>query len=238
MKRYLTFSLLFAGLIFGTLLSLQFKTEIPTSGNFAADEVEARDSLLKSYLDEQLYLQSRILALRADIEKSQALIEEQNEESNVQILNELKKKIGLTEIRGRGIEITLDDSPFASRQGVNITDAELVQASDIRDIVNILNASDSEAISVNDQRLIATSPISSVGTNLLVNNSYITPPFIIHAVGDNEIMLQRLLNESLLPSIYERSGKSNIRFKIVLKDVLTIPIYNGGLKTNYLNLVD
>jgi len=205
MNKYLISGFIFTGLLLGILITLQFRTDVPSSGSFPTDEFEAREVLFKEFLDDQTYLQSRIVTLREEIEEVQEELDTQSQRASLDILDKLKKDMGLTEIRGQGLEVTLDDSPFALRSGVNVSETELVQASDIRDIVNILNASNVDAISVNGQRMIATSPVSSVGATILVNNSYIAPPFVITAVGDTDIMLQRLLNQDLLPSIYERS---------------------------------
>ncbi len=229
---------LIAGLGIGILLAWQFNSDILVSSNFPVDEIEARESLMKDMLDEQSYLQSRIVSLRKDIEEAQTEIEEQTKDTNLSLLDSLKKEIGLTEEKGAGLEVTLNDSPLAIREGADVNEKNLVQASDIRDVINILFASNAQAISVNKQRIIATSPITSVGKTILVNNAYIAPPFVISAIGDQEIMLQRLQTESLLPSIYTRSKSGNISFKITKKNTITIPIYNGDLKTKYLNLVE
>ena len=193
---------------------------------------------MKSYLDEQSYLQSKIVSLRKDVETAQSKVESRTQTANFSLLDGLKRNIGVTEISGPGLEITLDDGHLLTRaERTNITDTDLVQASDLRDVVNLLNASRADAISINDQRIIASSPISSVGTTILVNNSHIAPPFVISAIGDSDMMLQKLLNKSLLADIYARRAKSNISFDIVKKSGLTIGIYNGDLKSNYLNLV-
>jgi hypothetical protein len=49
--------------------------------------------------------------------------------------------------------------------------------------------------------------------------------------------MQRILNEALLPSIYKRSKKGEVRFKAEPKAFLSIPIYNGDLQANNLNIV-
>ncbi|MFH1284493.1 MAG: DUF881 domain-containing protein [Candidatus Peregrinibacteria bacterium] len=230
--------LLITGFLVGLLITWQVLSSASVSSDYPTDEVSARDSLLKSYLDDQSYMQSRIVSLRKQIEDSQNDIASLSEVNNLSVLDGLKNNVGLTEVRGSGVEILIDDSPFALRSGSSVSDSELVQASDIRDIVNVLNAAGAQAVSVNNQRIIASSPISSVGTTLLVNNSYIAPPFNISAVGDTELMLQRLLNETLLSSLYDRSAKFKLVFEISVKEWITIPIYNGDLKVNYLNLVD
>ncbi len=237
MKKSQIIVLAIAGALIGLFITLHFRTPFSTESDFPTQEIEAKDELFKVFADEQSYLQSRIVALRKQIDDAQALIDLTSENSNLTKLNLLKKEIGLTEVSGKGLEIHLDDSPFALREGTNVSDANLVQASDLRDLANVLFSANAEAISINGQRVIAFSPISSVGTTILVNNAYIAPPFIISAVGDEEIMIQRLSNKSLLGSLYERQKKQNLVFYFSIKNNLIIPIFNGNLRTEHINLV-
>lgn len=238
MERRFLIILLSVGFVTGLLLTWQFKTNIPIEGGFPGDELTAKAELLKGFLDEQAYLKSRIVSLREDMETAQDAIKTQSEKSNLSMLESLKSSIGLTEISGEGLEILLDDSPSSSREGVETSDATLVQASDLRDIVNILNAANADAISINNQRILANSPISSVGLTILINNSHTAPPFVISAVGDGEIMLQRLLNKTLLSGLYERVKNTKIIFEIYKKNGITVPMYNGDLKVDNINLVE
>lgn len=237
MRKRLVPTLLISGLLAGILLTWQFGSKIPVPGNFPGDEIQAKDDLIKDFLDEQSYLQSRIVSLRKELEESQGKINERTATVNLELLENLKKNIGLTEITGEGLEITLDDSSLVKRTESELTDAGLIQASDLRDVVNVLNAAKTDAVAINNQRIIATTSIASVGTTILVNNSHISPPFVINAVGDQEIMLQRLLNKILLPDLYEKRANSKIKFDIMRRGRITIGIYNGDLKVSYLNLV-
>lgn len=238
MNRRFVYTFLIIGLFVGLLLSWQFNSEVRFTGGFIGDEALARENLLKSFLDEQAYLQSRIVTLREDIDIAESDINMHSSQANLEILEKLKSNIGLSVVRGQGIEITLNDGLSAVRDGSEVASKELIQASDIRDIVNVLNASNSDGIAVNGQRIIASSPIASVGTTILVNSTYIAPPFTISAVGDPDIMLQRILNDGLLKPIYARSSKKQISIRVVIKDILEIPVYSGDFKTSYLNLIN
>ena len=222
----------------GVILAWQFSTDKSLSGSFPGDELQAKDELIKDYLDEQAYFQSRIVSLHEQIDSAEAGLESQAEVANVEILDGLKDDAGLSEIRGKGLEILLDDSPLALRDGANVSDIDLVQAADLRDIVNILNAANADAISVNNQRIISTSPISSVGTTILINNSHTAPSFTISAVGDTDMMLERIQNDALLNSLFDRVSTNKLVFQVTVKEWVSVPIYNGDLKINYLNLVD
>lgn len=239
MRKYRsTIILLIVGFLIGGLISSHFKTPFLTESDFLTEEIEAKEVLFKSFLDEQAYLQSRIVSLRENLSESQASITNSSESANLDLLDELKKKIGLTEYSGRGVEILLDDSPLALREGADNLNEKLVQASDLRDIVNLLFAADASAIAINGQRIIATSPISSIGTTILINNAYTSAPYTITAIGETDKMVRQLMNRSALPEIYQRKEKSALVFDIYVKNQLVVPIFNGDLNADYINLVE
>ncbi len=237
MNKYFLPFLGITGFLLGLLVSWQFSSDVPIEGNFPTDEITAKEELLSSLLNDQSYLQSRIVSLREEIESVQSEVSSQSELSKLEILDQIKEKAGLTELGGEGLLITLDDSPLADRSEVLLNDSTLVHASDIRDVINALNAGNAESISINNQRVISSTSISSVGATVLVNNSPITPPFEIKAIGDKELMLQRLMDENLLPEVYQNVSKTGIRFNIEPQVYISVPIYNGDLQTDYINLV-
>ena len=51
-------------------------------------------------------------------------------------------------------------------------------------MVNELKAAGAEAVSVNDQRLVAVSPVRCAGPTIFVNNTPQTPPYVIRAIGE------------------------------------------------------
>ncbi len=229
---------LFVGAFLGILLAWQFNTSLPLTGGFLSDEVEAKNTLLKDFVDEQSFLKSRIVSLREEIETLENDLEAQSSIFNIALLESLKKEIGLTEITGEGLEIVLEDGISALRESANVTDNDLVQASDLRDVVNVLNSASADAIAINNQRVIATSVISSLGNSILINNSQTSPPFTITVVGDTDLILQRLLDSSILPGIYEKLANNNILFKVYKKNIIKVPIYNSDLKISFINLSD
>ncbi len=100
-------------------------------------------------------------------------------------LQEAKFLAGLTELEGSGLTVTLRDS---QKKDVD-TDLMDIQAYiihdlDIRDITNELKAAGAEAVSVNGQRLTATSAIRCAGPVILVNDVDVAAPYVIKAVGE------------------------------------------------------
>lgn len=237
-KKYFIGVFLGAGLFLGIIASLQFKTEVPSSGLFLTDEIEARDDLIQNYTDEQSYLKSRIVSLREQIDTAQNSINSRADKQSLEQLNLLKERLGLSEISGEGVEITMSDSPFAVRENSPITDEDLIQASDLRDVINVARSANPTAISINKQRIIFTSTIASVGTTILVNNSRIAPPFTIDVVGDSELIIQKLSGSQLLKTLYKRSQNGNVVMNVEPKNTVTIPIYNEDLKTQFITIVE
>ena len=222
----------------GILITWQFNSASILSGGHITDEVQAREALIVNFLEEQTYLQSKIIRLREEMDEVQGNIINQTETANTIVLNELKSEIGLTEVSGKGVRVVLNDSNSSDRKSGDYDDPGLVVASDIRDVVNAFMSADADAVSVNGQRIIASAAISSVGTNILINNVHTAPPFEIDAVGDTELLAQRILDRNSLSDLYEKSLKARIVLEIFIRESLLIPVYSGELKTDYLNLID
>ena len=94
---------------------------------------------------------------------------------------------GLTAVKGPGIIVTLNDSknPFPSGLPPGYAPPNIIHDTDINQVVNELKAAGAEAVSVNDQRLVAVSPVRCAGPTVFVNNTQRRPRrYIIKAIGD------------------------------------------------------
>ena len=105
-------------------------------------------------------------------------------------LAQAKFLAGLTPVQGPGIIVTLNDSKKKMPDNVpsGMTPPNLIHDTDINQIVNELKAAGAEAISVNDQRLVATSAVRSVGPDILINNVPQAPPYVIQAIGNPHVL--------------------------------------------------
>ena len=224
----------FVGILVGLLVMAQFRTTTPIGSSYPIDQLEAQEELVKSYIDDETQLKSRIVSLREKIDqtlKDNSMI---SQTANLDRLNELKKDIGLTEIKGEGFIIELDDSPFIDRNSIESEKAGIVYAADIRDIINLLRANKVEGVAINDQRIIATSPITSVGNSILINNSHLAPPFTISVVGDYDSFLMRLSDPNVLTDLQKRVNEEGIKFEIKKLPYIVLPIYNGQFRLKFI----
>lgn len=93
-------------------------------------------------------------------------------------LSSLQLSTGFVAVRGPGLRLTVSDSADGSADG-------RVRASDLRLLVNGLWQAGAEAIAVNGRRLSNLSAIVNSNISIAVNQSPLTPPYVISAIGDS-----------------------------------------------------
>lgn len=171
----------------------------------------------KELQDEIKKLQEQINSAQADKEDSIIPKEEMN------LLSNKKAQAGLTAVEGPGIIINLDDS-----KTVAASEDSIIHAADLRDVVNVLWGSGAEAIAINDERIVINTAIDCIVNTILINNTRISNPFEIKAVGNRTLMNEALNNQGSLPSLSERKKRFNVTFTIQEKEKIKIPIFDGS----------
>ena len=222
------------GVFIGMLLTLQFKSAIPSTV-FPYDMFQAQKELVDSFIADQGLLKTKIVSLRTQIDKAQEQAKAFVQDTNLETLKSLKKDMGLELLRGPGVEITLEDGLFVDRESSEAVSQSMIHASDLRDLVNILRTAQVDAIAINDQRIIASTPITSVGSTILVNNFHLVPPFNIAAIGDPELIVQRISDPLSLPDLDKRAKELKIQYSYSPKEGLSAQVYNGNLSVRFIN---
>jgi uncharacterized protein YlxW (UPF0749 family) len=109
----------------------------------------------------------------------------------------------------------------------------LVHDVDIQDVVGELKASGAEAISVNEERIIAMTEIRCAGTTILVNTNKIAPPFIIKAIGDSQMLESGL---TIKGGAAQKLKDYGLQVQIQKYNNVELPAYSGVIKTKYSQL--
>jgi len=139
---------------------------------------------------------------------------------------------GATEVQGPGIVVTLRDSSTTSPLApVYVREQSIVHDTDILQVVNELRAAGAEAVSVNDQRLVATSPIRCIGPAIHVNGASLAPPYLVRAIGDPEALQEALKFSHGIYETLQNAGSGMI--DISKSSQVVIPAYQGGAATHY-----
>ncbi|MEG0772843.1 DUF881 domain-containing protein [Clostridium sp.] len=181
----LTMGLIF--LLFGFIITTQMNSlnkQVATADNKQSPEILIEVEQLKKQRDE---LKKKVDELSKKNEEVETIAAGRDEEANL-ILKELQEtrlRSGITDVKGEGITIYL--TPKANLFG-NLTKEQPITDMELLNIVNELNASTAEAISINDIRLMGTSGIRSSGDSIIINNEKISPQkrVAIKVIGDKK----------------------------------------------------
>lgn len=148
-----------------------------------------------------------------------------------QELKSINALLGLTELTGEGIVITVADSDNTSVKDENLMN-ELVHNTDIIEIVNELRNAEAEAISINGQRVVSTTYINCVGAVLTINGEKVNSPFVISAIGNKE-RLNSITRPGSYIGIMQEDG---ILIKVEESPEVRIPKYNKVINAKYMSV--
>ena len=101
----------------------------------------------------------------------------------------LEVRTGYVPVRGRGVRINVASAPDAAP-------SDEVRDDDLALLVDGLFTAGAEAISINDQRIVALGGIRNTSRAVHVNGRPLTPPFVVQAIGDPATLQARLLESS------------------------------------------
>lgn len=200
-------------------------------GQTSYEEDELRAEVLK-YKEKYDNTYKELEKSEKELEKERQSSTENNSELE-QKENEIKqgnKIIGLTDVTGPGVIITLNDSKKDVSSVLNSNDL-LIHDGDVLSIINELKNAGAEAISINDQRLVPTSSIVCGGNIIEINGEKVGAPFIIKAIG-----LPELLAGLSRPGGYLQILKeATIEVELKTSSNITIPKYTGVITYKYMN---
>ena len=154
-------------------------------------------------------------------------------EDKEQQIQQGNKMIGLTEVTGPGVIITLSDSTKDASSALNASDL-LVHDGDILSVINELKNAGAEAISINDQRLVPTSSIVCGANIIEINGEKVGAPFEIKAIG-----LPEQLSALSRPGGYlEILKNATVGVELKKSNNITIPKYAGVITYEYAKTVE
>ena len=143
--------------------------------------------------------------------------------------------IGTTDVQGKGIVLTVADNKNVTSESISALDSisnYLMHDSDLLTLINELKNAGAEAISINNQRIILTTPIICGGNTININGERIGSPFEIKAIGSPEA----LANLSRPGGYLSKLEKRGIKVSTIKKsNSITIPKYTGVLNFKYIS---
>lgn len=214
-------------------ISVQLKTVKNTNSTISQDyeENNLRAEVLKykEKYDNQYELLEQAEA-QLEAERTEATTEDEDLKQKEEEIKKGNQILGLTEVTGPGVVVTLNDSKMTSNSAL-VSDLNdlLVHDVDVLSVINELKNAGAEAISINEQRLVTTSSINCGGNIVTVNGERIGAPFEIKAIGLPE-QLAALSRVGGYLSILQDYG---IVTSLKKYDSITIPKYTGIIDFEY-----
>ncbi|ARI77567.1 DUF881 domain-containing protein [Halobacillus mangrovi] len=211
-------------LFVGFMVAVQFQTTAKPEVRDTRDEWEVREAL-----KEQQDIQQELLKKLSAVDKTIQSYEQKSSEDQIEILKnsieKLEEKVGLTEKRGNGVEITI--SPIFLENFSGEQEYPSLSPQMLSRLINELNAFGATDIAVGNERITSLSPIRNVNGSTYVNNRPLLPlPVSIQVLADNAEKLKDYINTSPSKDIF---SIENLDLTAEIKEGITLPKYDDPL---------
>lgn len=219
-KRSLALPVTMVAIALGFLISLQAQTQksVSAAEQISTERMIQMQSVLENSLAKNTQLQKDHSALLEQLDTARK--KGGTDPQLLALLAQFKMFDGTQAVEGQGIQISIDD------RGKKVL-FPLV-AADILRIINLLKFAEAEAISINGQRIVGSTAIVLSGSSaIMVNGLPINRaegiPYELSAIGDQDILLDYIIN-------LEAPGlkQNGLTVSIARKATLSIPSYKGA----------
>lgn len=224
----------FLALLIGLVISIQISTTqgADPGGLIPLAKAQGYVAELKKVRADKEVILEELNALEQqleDIKKNKAegdVISEQL----VADLEKYKMAAGVLDVKGPGVEITIDDPIVEVLDGekysVIMYNYELLLG-----FVNKLKDAGAEAISINGQRIITTTEISLAGENVNINGVPTAPPYIIKAIGNPDTIEATLTIRFGI--VEQMKNRYSLSVEIIKSEEVSIPRYSNVMAFRY-----
>ena len=219
--------------IVGVLLAMAFNTT-QISSTVSTERASDLVDVVHDMESQRDTLQERLAILREQMDTLENAAAEDSgvREAYTRELDLARQGAGLSGVAGPGVEIVLGDGADVA-PGSDPNDY-LIHDADITSVVNALFSGGAEAVDVNGERIVATTPIRCAGTTILVNATRLGSPYVIRAIGDPEVLEEAVMEDpsaSLLLTQY----RNQFGLQVLIDHFLEIEVepYRGSFRPEY-----
>lgn len=146
----------------------------------------------------------------------------QTDEVTNQKIKKYETILGMTDVKGQGVIVTLADNDRLSDKNtfsnINMSNY-LVHDGNLISVVNELKSAGAEAISINDKRITEKTAITCAGNVIQVNGEKVGSPFVIKAIGPKDLLYGELTKNG--GTVYKLK-KYGVITEIIKKDDIEI----------------
>ncbi len=237
MKKIQKLPVIFGSVCF--ILTIAVFVQIKTVNSITNDEgislndnAELKDEVLRwRQNNKDVYKQLEEVEARLEEVRNQAAT---SSEVDKEVENQIKRNnalLGLTEVKGSGAIIKLDENREEDPENIIDINSYLVHEGDLINIVNELYNAGADAISINGKRIVNTTSILCDGNIIRVNGEIVGVPIEIKAICYPHA-LYNLRRQGGYLSLMVSGG---ILVEMESSDNITIPKYDGVYKHDYIS---
>lgn len=225
---------LVALMFLGLLIVVQWRSAPPVAGSREAPASAAAQTiaLLEA---EQSALKQQIADLRARVATYEQRAAQGRDYRGelARSLQQQRLAAGMLPLKGPGLKIVTDDTSLKTLPPNEDANRFIVHEYELRDIVNFLWLRGAEAIAINGERIISTTSVYCVGTTILVNDTRLSPPFEILAIGDPAALERAVNDPQALKTFKDSVRRYSLVFTVSRERELRVPAFNGSFPFKY-----
>ncbi|MBU8579734.1 DUF881 domain-containing protein [Brevibacterium luteolum] len=212
-------------LICGLLMATSAKT---SDGTRLRTEASTLPDIVKERSDQGRKLEESVAEQRRTVEELQRRSGSDEADDAQKFADALAAEARAAELTGEGVTVTLDDAPRESMNlpGVSVNDL-VIHQQDLEGVMNALWAGGAKGMSVQGQRIVATSSVQCVGNTLRVSSQVYSPPYVIEAVGDPDALRQALSDSPAVQVYQQYAERLGLGWKVET-GTLTLDAYEGA----------
>lgn len=216
-KKNIKIIIFTVSIILGIIISVQFRSILKAK----KEEQESNPSIseymqqLENEKKKGEELAEKIKKYEEEKDKYLESFASSSDDSDLKLeLDRVKIIAGLTDVKGPGVIVKMSDAEY-----------QIIHDMDIVSVLNELKVAGAQAISVNGERIIATSEQVCTGPTVRINNNRYAVPYEISAIGEPD-KLQSQLEKSSTVQLLRQYG---IKVEISKSKEVYIPMYKNEI---------
>jgi uncharacterized protein YlxW (UPF0749 family) len=221
------------------LAGLLFVTSAVSSGGIGLRAGDYTDlaGLAGSQRQDVETLRARAARLDAQVNRLSADLGKDAPKTLQARVDALRGPVGLEPVHGPGLTVTLNDAPQDVQNSlddpnVDISDL-LVHQQDIQAVANALWAGGAEAMTIQGQRVVATTGIKCVGNSVVLHDVPYAPPYVISAIGPTDRMLQSIRDTPYIDFYLQVVDRYDLGWNLRVERDLKMPGFTGSTDLRY-----
>lgn len=235
-KRAQVLAITLVCLILSFMVTLQVRSVIAANTQSTTTDSARAEELQKLYNTEKgrsANLEAQMKEYRSQLDNFESQLEDAGGDAVIFYKDRLRQAellAGMTDVAGPGLIVTLDDMNYSAVLDDTDPNDYVIHDSDLLLVLNELRDAGAEALSINGERILATSEVRCAGNVVSVNNNRISAPYVIRAIGDPDKLAAGL---QMRGGVVDSLASVGITTKIEKNNQVEIGAYTSGLNFQY-----